>query len=101
MTVTETVEYTARDNRKYAQRKLMQSYNSMIGRPGLTDAEKIEHLEAARNAAQKAVDAIEQAMSQVFAETAQKAAQSHEAKNGEPDVENYDADEMEAYAASI
>lgn len=77
---TETVEkvYTAQENRRYARRLL-------IGKSGLTKAEKVERMEKAQAALALAIEQTKAAEEFV----------------PQADVENYDADEAEAYSASF
>ena len=82
MTVTfETVEpvtYTAQQNRRYARKHAGQAVAAMIGRSGLTAAEKLEQLQNAQAELTKAQVALALAIEQAKTESAdEQAAQDH------------------------
>lgn len=64
----EVVEYTARQNRKYAQKSLAKALNATVGRSGLTEQEKVDRLAAALESTLKAAQALDKALQQAKAE---------------------------------
>lgn len=70
-TAVETIEapqFDARENRKYASRKLAEAQNELYGRHGMTKDEKVAALKSAAFKAAQAYTALEKAIAQVEAE---------------------------------